>query len=508
MVLKSQLLLLLPSPVFSTVITRTASACETSSFPTASALGVSVLTIDAVESKLDNTAASFCNVTLTYTHPGQNDLIKVWLGLPSTWNSRFQGVGGGGWVTGFPSEMVPAISQGYAAVATDGGHDGLSQTTDSWALVSPGNVNLFALQDFASAALNDMTILGKQLTEAYYGAPIKKSYWVGCSTGGRQGLMMAQRYPDAYDGIVATAPAVNWAEFIPAMFWPQRVMHELGYFASQCELNAITDAAVHTCDEYDGLKDGVIGLTGLCDFDPGTVVGQEYVCGNITGTISKEAAAIVSATWTGATDGNGKLQWPGIAPGSPLSGIANTVCDANGENCTGLPIGFGTDWLRLFIERDPSFDPYNYTQEGWDAALHASVQQYTSIIGTSDPDLSGFKNSGGKMITWHGMSDRLIPFNNSVNYYSRVLDLDANATDFYRFYSAPGVDHCSGGAGAAPTNPLETLVSWTEDGQVPQTLAANRTVNGTSWKQELCLYPLSSIYKSGDPADAASYSCE
>ncbi|KAF1361433.1 tannase and feruloyl esterase [Lizonia empirigonia] len=476
MVLKSQLLLLLPSQVLSAAGAPTASNCAASALPTPSAT-------------IESTSISFCNVTLTYTHPGQNDLIKVWLGLPSAWNGRFQGVGGGGWVTGFPSEMVPAISQGYAAVSTNGGHDGLGQSTDSWALLSPGKVDLNALQNFASVALNDMTVLGKQLTEVYYSKAISKSYWSGCSTGGRQGLMMAQRYPDAYDGILAQAPGINWAEFIPAMFWPQWIMHQMGYFPPQCELDAITAAAVSTCDEYDGLQDGVIGLPGLCDFDP--------------------ALLLATPTWTGATDEQGELQWPGIPRGAPLSGIVGTTCDASG-NCTGVPFAVKTDWHRLFIEKDPELDPYNYTQAKWDAAFHASVQQYTSIIGTNDPDLSSFKNAGGKMITWHGMADQLIPFNGTVNYYNRVTNvtnLDPNATDFYRIFLAPGVDHCSGGSGAAPSDPLAALVSWVEHNDAPQTLAATRSVNGTSWMQDLCLYPLTWTYKGGDAADAKSYSC-
>lgn len=506
MVLKSQLLLLLPAPVLSTVVTN----CAASTLPIPSILGVSVLSIDAFESTLESTSIGFCNVTLTYTHPGQNDRIKVWVGLPDSWNGRFQGAGGGGWITGFPSQMVSGIAEGYATVATDGGHDGLSQTTESWALVSPGNVNLYALQNFASVALNDMTVLGKQLTEAYYKKAISKSYWAGCSTGGRQGLMMAQRYPDAYDGILAQAPAVHWAELIPTMFWPQWFMQQIGYFPPQCELSAITAAAVSACDDLDGLKDGVIGLPSLCGFDPQTVVGHQYACGNVTGVISKEAAAIVKATWKGATNSEGKLQWPGIAPGSSLSALAGTTCGSTGKNCQGAAFTVATEWHALFLQKDPTFDPYNYTQEGWDAAFHASVQQYTSIIGTSDAHLSEFKKRGGKMITGHGMADEAIPFNSTVNYYQRVLDLDANVTDFYRFFSAPGVGHCGGGVGAQTTltDMIASLVSWVEEGKAPQTLPAARTINGTVWEQDLCLYPLSSIYKGGDPASSSSFQCE
>src|SRR5690242_6383150 len=458
MILKSQLLLLLPAPVLAATIKN----CTARALPTPSVLGASILTIDAFESTLDSTSVSFCNVTLTYTHPGQNDLIKVWLGLPSAWNGRFSGLGGGGWVTGFPSQMVEAIAEGFAAVSTDGGHDGLSQTTESWALLSPGNVNLYALQNFASVALNDMTVLGKQLTQAYYGKPISKSHWAGCSTGGRQGLMMAQRYPGAYDGILAQAPAAHWAELIPTMFWPQWVMKQIGYFPPQCELDAITAATISACDGLDGIEDGIIGLPGLCTFDPNTVVGRPYGCGEIKGSISKEAAEIVKLTWRGATSAEGKLQWPGLAPGSPLYALAGTTCNSTGRECVGAAFSVSTEWHALFLQKDPSFDPYNYTREGWDAAFHASVQQYNSIIGTSDNDLSEFKRLGGKMITGHGMADEAIPFNSTVKYYQRVLDLDANATDFYRLFSAPGVNHCGGGLGANPdlASILGALTLW------------------------------------------------
>jgi hypothetical protein len=291
------------------------------------------------------------------------------------------------------------------------------------------------------------------------------------------------------------------------MFWPQWIMHQIGYFPPRCELDAITAAATRACDELDGLKDGIIGLPGQCAFNPHTIVGQQYACGNATGTITKEAAEIARATWEGATNAQGKLQFPGLAPGSPLSGIAGTTCDASG-NCTGAPFTITTDWHRLFIQKSPSFDPYSYTHAHWDAALHASTQQYTSSIGTSDADLSLFKRSGGKMLTWHGMADQLIPFNSTLQYYTRVLGLDPKAADFYRFFAAPGVAHCSGGPGAQPTDPLAQLVSWVEAGEAPGTLGAERTVDGVRWERELCLFPLSSIYKGGDPAVAASYSCE
>lgn len=152
------------------------------------------------------------------------------------------GTGGGGYNTGtFDSALAPAVALGYSAVSTDGGH-AINTPVESWALVSPGNVNLYLLQDFASVSINDMMIIGKALTESYYGREPKYSYWTGCSTGGRQGMMMAQWYPKGYNRILANAPAFNWASFIVAEYWPQFIMNQLKVYPSTCEFAAITKA--------------------------------------------------------------------------------------------------------------------------------------------------------------------------------------------------------------------------------------------------------------------------
>ncbi|MBE7182496.1 MAG: tannase/feruloyl esterase family alpha/beta hydrolase [Terriglobus roseus] len=175
-----------------------------------------------------------CEVNVTYTHPGQNDTINtiIWLPRPDNWNGRFMGVGGGGWGTaqGTPTLHKP-VADGYAAIITDGGHsmtEGEDISPRAWGLKSPGNVDWSLLQDFASIALDDAATLGKGIVKAFYGRPQDYSYWSGCSTGGRQGYMMAQRYPEQYDGILASAPAINWNEFLIAEYWPQLIMNELG----------------------------------------------------------------------------------------------------------------------------------------------------------------------------------------------------------------------------------------------------------------------------------------
>lgn len=459
---------------------------------------------------------SFCNVSITYTHPGEGDNINVQILLPikPAWNLRFQGVGGGAWVTGLSSPgasspLVGAVNAGYAAGATDGGHDG-SKPANTWALLSRGNPNMYLLQDFGSVAVHDMTVLGKQVTESFYGAKIKKSYWNGCSTGGRQGLMLAQRYPEAYDGILAQSPGNNWNHLKMAQLWPQLVMRDIGYHPSPCELNALKESAIEACDDLDGLKDGVIGAPGLCTFNPLSVIGKAYFCSGGAngkpGRITERGAMVAERYWQGPRSVHGAWQWYGPGKDSSFSGTANTTCYSNGT-CVGVPLPISYDWVQLFLLKDASAEPLKISRSEFDTLYHKSIQEYASIMETSDPDLSQFKARGGKMITWHGMADEIIMFDGTVDYYRRVLRDDRNARDFYRFYMAPGVAHCGGGAGAAPSDPFGQLVKWVEGGAAPETLPANHTVNGTEWTRELCQYPKLSFYIGGSPAKADSYEC-
>jgi S-formylglutathione hydrolase FrmB len=247
------------------------------------------------------TDVSFCNVTMSYTHPGQNDTIYVQVYLPTdTWNGKFQMIGGGGWQAGLyiPSKMgmVAAVGEGYSTISTDAGLGSQVEPTD-WALVSPGNVNLYLLENLASVSLNDAALIGKAVTTSFYGEAPKYSYFTGCSQGGRQGLMLAQRYPDAFDGIASSAPAINWSEFFMGDTWPSYFMNSLGVFPSSCEITAITDALLDACDGLDGLVDGIINDPYWCSFDPMTVIGQSFNCSdfNTTMQISTGAATLVEA---------------------------------------------------------------------------------------------------------------------------------------------------------------------------------------------------------------------
>jgi hypothetical protein len=434
---------------------------------------------------------AFCELTVTLTHPGAHDRVTVAVWLPSnTWNGRFQGTGGGGFAAGlFAVGLVPALVQGYAAAATDAGVPVDIADPSSWA-DDPQLVT-----NFAYRSLHDMTVVGKAATARFYGRPPAYSYWNGCSTGGRQGLMEAQRYPSDYNGIVASAPAINWTRFIPAELWPQVVMNEAHHHPTQCVLEAFNTAAVAACDRLDKVADGVIGSPGQCHYDPRRLVGTTIQCDGRAVTITEADAAVVARIWAGPG------VWSGMEKGTPFYGIANTTEDGT----AGIPFPIADNWIKYFVLRDPGYDTSTLTYAGWYRLFARSQAEYARIFDTSDPNLTAFRAAGGKMVTWHGLADELIFPAGTTDYYRRVAAATpGRADDFYRVFLAPGVNHCAGGAGPVPTDPLAAVVAWVEHGTAPETPPAQ----SATATRNLCRYPLVSRYDgTGDPNRAASYRC-
>ncbi|KAI0138182.1 tannase and feruloyl esterase [Hypoxylon sp. NC0597] len=518
------------------------SLCVPTTFGNLSVFGTEILSIEAnlatnvsvsvpeayrfTQPAIELQNGTFCNVTVSYTHPGQNDNIFVEAWLPvDNWNNRLQAVGGGGWAAGrfFLSyiAMYGAIADGYATITTDAGLGGVL-SAEPWALNSPGNVNLYNLQNLASVSLNDEAIIGKSLIKSFYGKGPTFSYWNGCSQGGRQGLMLAQRYPTAYDGIAAGAPAIYWTEFFSAVQWPQQFMNMLGSYPHGCEIDAITAAAISTCDELDGVLDGIIAEPDAClgAFDPFRLVGQTANCNETGGSIqiSATAAAVVNATWQGTITEKGKRTWYGLNPGADLTGnsqlssgepgVAATNCTTG--TCVGAPSYLGLQWLQLFIAKDPAFDASNLTHAQFDDIVHASTQQFGSVISTDDPDLTRFREAGGKLVTFHGIQDNIIPTKGTERYYRETNTIFPDIHNFYRHYEVPGLGHCFGGASGLPTHLFDQLRAWVENGTVPEeTPVKVKDLNGTVQDRILCPYPQKARFDKicGDTSNTKCWFC-
>lgn len=291
-------------------------SCSGNAIPPPAVFGTKVLEVQALEvhgyefqprhpsaKHMDIKPIDFCNVTITHTHPGWNDRINtfVWLPLEQTdWNGRFLAQGGGGWAAGNEGSPAVGILKGYAGAFTDAGHDIWDEAAAGaaeWTLHSPGVPNLPLIYDHSYQALDDMTKISKAVIKSFYGKKPTYSYWEGCSTGGRQGMVQAQRFPGNYDGILASAPAINWATFVLVEIWGQIIMNEMNFHPPVCEFNALTAAAIEACDELDGVKDGVVSAHGLCQFDPVSVVGNNITCDGKAHQISRGAAKIAKAVW-------------------------------------------------------------------------------------------------------------------------------------------------------------------------------------------------------------------
>ncbi|TCM48234.1 tannase/feruloyl esterase [Kribbella sp. VKM Ac-2568] len=456
---------------------------------------------------------AYCEITVTLNHPGVDDhaRVKVWAPVEG-WNGRFQGAGGSGYSAGdFGVPLAEGVKKGYAVGSTDAGVTLSFIDVSAWALTPDGRVNQPLLENFASRSVHDLAVVGKAVTKAYYGRAASYSYWNGCSTGGRQGYLEAQRYPDDFDGILAAAPAVNWSKWAVAAQWPNVVMNQEHNVLSKCEFDAFNAAAVEACDRLDGVADGIIGRPLDCTWDPARLIGKKIVCDGKELTISTADATVVRRIWQGPVSPSGQKLWYGLTRGSDFGGLAATLPGPDGSSVA-YTFPISNTWIQTFLKEQPAFDTSKITYSEFAKLFRQSEAEYTALIGSDDPDLSGFRKAGGKLLSWHGLADQLIFPQGTINYrqrVDRVLGGTERVDDFYRLFLAPGVAHCQSGIGPAPTDPLAALVKWVEEGKAPATLPASMTrADGQVVTSNLCRYPQVSQYLGhGDPAAAGSYRC-
>lgn len=469
--------------------------------------------------------ASVCNLTIAYTHPGQNDVVNTQVLLPEarSWNHRLLTIGGGGFAVGHPDgdPMLAYAAGGYATTTTDGGHS----TTDpaEWALTSPGNLDHAQLLNWAYRAPVEAAKFAKRAAERYYGRPPKRTYWAGCSTGGRQGIAAAQKAPDEFDGVLASCPATNIDRIMLAVYWPQQVMKDRGVYPHVCELDGIHDAALAACDGLDGAEDGIVALPDQCDFRPSeAVVGREVECSDgTTRRISRDAAEVMEAAWRGVVDDEtGELRAAGMPVGARLTSFfstARTTCDDDGgetmatTTCEGDPFPLVEPWIKFFVKRDPEFDVSSLTGSDFLALFEETPAEFRGFFGANTydvpPSLRRFRTSGAKMIVWHGMADQTISVRDGRAFYDAVAAWDAargvDTKSYFRYFEVPGANHCGAPVGKPfPMHALDALVKWVEEGIAPEFLETVRL--GVTEGQEssppmmpACLYPESPLWEEG-----------
>jgi feruloyl esterase len=436
--------------------------------------------------------------------------INFELWMPVQWNKKLLGVGNGGLAGSINyAAMANPLNAGYATGSTDTGH---KSSDTAWAL---GHFQ--RVVDFGHRAIHVMTQANKAILRAYYGSAPEHSYFDGCSNGGRQALMEAQRYPEDYDGIIAGDPANHWTRlYSGAHLWTIRALDGDGYIPTS-KVPMLAAAVNKACDALDGIEDGILNDPRRCHFDPSVLTckgADAPTC--LTG--AQEAA--VRKLWDGARTPAGDQIQPGLMPGGEDGpGGWSQWITGTGPG-TGGHATLGIAGFKYIIFEDPNWDYHSFrfdAPKGFDNDVDFTDQKAAAILNATDPDLRPFQARGGKLIQYHGWSDPDITPLNSIEYYeaaARVVGHGSNypirdTSEFYRLFLVPGMQHCNGGPGPNTFNMLRALEQWVEQGVAPDRIVASHSTNGrVDRTRPLCPYPQEARWNgSGSTDQAENFAC-
>lgn len=422
--------------------------------------------------------------------------------LPDDWNGRFFMGGGGGYVGAVTNSVRSTVNQGYATSGTDTGHqaNGLEA---GWALN-----NAERQVNFGHLAIHRTAEVSKAIMRAYYGAHPEYSYFSGCSRGGGQALMEAQRYPQDFDGIVAAAPAFNWTGFMAAMIqnvqlnYPDPSKLDVAVI-STANLKLLESSVLEKCDDLDGVEDGVMEDPRQCDFDLASI--PSCAAGPGSDCFTKQQRAAIERIYAPAVVA-GEQVHPGWTFGGENAGAGwrTWIAGPNGA-FPNLHFAFGTEFFKYFVYGDPDWDYSTYDFRTWEQDTRFAG----SFLDAIDPDLAEFEEHGGKLILWHGWSDPALSALSTIDYYEDVRQGDPAARDHVRLFMLPGVLHCGAGPGPDRVDWVDVIADWVENGNAPDQLVASKSQGGKVVRtRPLCPFPERAFYSdAGNTDEAASFEC-
>lgn len=452
---------------------------------------------------------AFCRVAAT-SDPAVE--FEVWLPA-DTWNGKFHTAGNGG-MAGVVSygAMAGALNRGYATSSTDTGHVRGSDGFDaSWALGRPD-----LIEDFGHRALHLTAVHGKAITEAFYGAAPEHAYYVGCSKGGQQGLMEAQRYPEDFDGLVVGNPAHDWTRFYAGahLWYALATLDDPDSYIPPAKAVLLGRAVTAACDAIDGIEDGVLDDPRACDFDP-----AELTCGagdDEAACFTPKQVQAVKDIWRGPTNAAGAVIYPGLVPGGEDDPGGWPRWVTGPEPFRSTHYLAADNFMKYMVFSDPD---WRFRSWDYDRDLPVALERTGPALDANDPDLRPLRDAGGKLLLYHGWSDADISPLGTIDYYEEVVrtvgggadaaDALAETQQFFRLFMAPGMGHCRGGPGPDRFDALSALEAWVEEGRAPARIVASKVEDGAVVRtRPLCPYPRVARWSgAGSTDDAANFRC-
>jgi feruloyl esterase len=435
---------------------------------------------------------AFCRVAGTLRPTSDSDIrFEVWM-PESGWNGKFVGVGNGVWAGSITySSMVQPLSMSYATAATDDGHQG-NPLDAGFAQGHPEK-----LVDFGHRAPHEMTVAAKAVIAAFYKKGASRSLFVSCSTGGRQGLMEAYRYPSDYDGISSMAPANPMVGLMVSSLWTgEATLKDAASHIPPPKLMLVHKAAVNACDASDGVKDGIVSSPLNCHFDPAVLQCKAQ---DGPDCLTPAQVAAVRAIYQGPRNAStGASIYPGFSPGSEAMFFIQT----QGPE----PFAVATTFMKDLVFNDPKWD---FKSFDYDKDVARAMQVGSAILDVPPSGLDSFFAGGGKLLLSHGWADGLIPTLSTVNFYNELTThLGAKKAESTRLFLIPGMGHCAGGEGPFVFDAISTVDKWVGSGHAPERIVVSNPPGATARTRPLCPHPQEAVYSgSGSTDEEKNFKC-
>jgi Tannase and feruloyl esterase len=454
------------------------------------------------EASMVTTGAAYCKV-LGAAYPTSDSDIRFEVVIPAQWNGRYLQVGNGGFAGAIPERaMLAPLALGYAVAGTDDGHQDMVNTDASWALNHREKVI-----DFGYRAIKETTDAAKAIIAANKGTAPRYSYFQGCSDGGREALMEAQRYPNDFDGIVAGDPANHWTHLLAFAAWGYQALTATpDSFLTLDKLKLVQAEAVRQC----GDEDGVIEDPLACHFRPERI---RCTAGDTPTCLTGAQIAVLRKLYEGpANPRTGEKLIAGLSPGGEgeENGWGRWITGATPDGKDALMYKFPSNFFAYVVKGDPAYD---LKRLNFDSDITMTDAKFGPIFNSYSPDLSAFRAHGGRLIQYHGWADPAIPALDSVDYYRLVQKTMGATANFYRLFMAPGMLHCGGGPGPNSLAVLPAITEWVEQNRAPNTIIATKYRNndataGAERTRPLCAFPAKAqLIAKGDKAKADSFRC-